>query len=194
MRASQKSCAETAAVAKSLQSCPTLCNTIDGSPPGSPVPGILQARILEWVAISFSDAWKWKVKVKSLSRVRLFATPWTAAYQASPSMGFSRREYWSGVPSPSPIFFPLFVVEIEHLNKIGEWQKTVICVYWAILPQSWEASLIIQDTKVQRGKDHTSKKSQSWNWKFILQWIQMHKEIVHPAGKLRSILYPLSGR
>ncbi|KAB0366745.1 hypothetical protein FD754_010901 [Muntiacus muntjak] len=74
-----------AAAAKSLQSCPTLCDPIDGSPPGSPVPGILQARTLEW----------------SLSRVRLFATPWTAAYQALPSMGFSRQEYWSGLPLPS---------------------------------------------------------------------------------------------
>ena len=89
------------AAAKSLQSCPTLCDPIDNSPPGSPVPGILQARTLEWVAISFSNAWKWKVKVKSLSRVRLLATPWTAAYQAPPSMGFSRQEYWSGVPLPS---------------------------------------------------------------------------------------------
>ena len=88
--------------AKSLQSCPTLWDPIDGSPTGSPVPGILQARTLEWVAISFSNAWKWKVKVKSLSHVRLFATPWTAAYQAPPSMGFSRQEYWSGVPLPSP--------------------------------------------------------------------------------------------
>ena len=87
--------------AKSLQSCPTLCDPIDGSPPGSPIPGILQARTLEWVAISFSNAWKWKVKVKSLSRLRLLATPWTAAHQAPPSMGFSRQEYWSGVPSPS---------------------------------------------------------------------------------------------
>jgi len=89
------------AAAKSLQSCPTLCDPIYGSPPGSPVPGILQARTLEWVAISFSRAWKWKVKVKSLSRVRLLATPWTAAYQAPLSMGFSRQEYWSGVPLPS---------------------------------------------------------------------------------------------
>ena len=76
-----------AAAAASLQSCPTLCDPIDGSPPGSPIPGILQARTLEWVAISFSSAWKWKVKVKSLSRVQLSATPWTAAYQAPPSMG-----------------------------------------------------------------------------------------------------------
>ena len=87
-----------AAAAKSRQSCPTLCDPIDGSPPGSPVPGILQARTLEWVAISFSNAWKRKVKVKSLSRVWLFATPWTLAHQAPPSMGFSRQEYWSGVP------------------------------------------------------------------------------------------------
>ena len=90
------------ATAKSLQSCPTLCDPIDGSPPGSSVPGILQAKTLEWVAISFSNAWEWKVKVKSLSRVWLLATPWTAAYQAPPSMGFSRQEYWSGVPLPSP--------------------------------------------------------------------------------------------
>ena len=87
-----------AAAAKSLQLCPTLCDPIDGSLPDSAIPGILQARTLEWVAISFSNAWKWKVKVMSLSRVRLFATPWTAAYQAPLSMGFSRQEYWSGVP------------------------------------------------------------------------------------------------
>ena len=87
--------------AKSLQSCPTLCDPIDGIPPGSPVPGILQARTLEWVAISFSNAWKWKVKVKLLSCVRLFATPWAPAYQAPLPMGFSRQEYWSGVPLPS---------------------------------------------------------------------------------------------
>ena len=89
------------AAAKSLQLCPTLCDPIDGSPPGSPIPVIFQARTLEWVAISFSNAWKWKVKVKSLRRVRLFTTPWTAAYQAPPSMGFSRQEYWNGVPLPS---------------------------------------------------------------------------------------------
>ena len=90
-----------AAAAKSPQSCPTLCNPWDSSPPGSPVPGILQARTLEWVAISFSNAWKWKVKVKSLSHVQPSATPWTAAHQAPPSIGFSRQEYWSGVPLPS---------------------------------------------------------------------------------------------
>ena len=86
------------------QSCPTLSDPMDCSPPGSPVPQILQARTLEWVAISFSIAWKWKVKGKSLSCVRLVATPWTAAHQAPPSMGCSRQEYWSGVPSPPPTY------------------------------------------------------------------------------------------
>ena len=91
-----------AAATKSRQSCTTLCDPRDGSPPGSPVPGILQVRTLEWVAISFSNVRKWKWKVKSLSRVRLLGTPWTAAYQAPPSMGFSKQKYWSGVPLPSP--------------------------------------------------------------------------------------------
>ena len=111
-----------AAAAKSLQSCPTLCNPIDGSPPGSPVPGILQARTLEWVAISFSTACKWKVKVKLLIHVGLFATPWTVAYQAPPSMGFSRQEYWSGVPSPSP-FLPL---GLPYVN----WASQDCCLFW----------------------------------------------------------------
>ena len=104
-------------IAKSLQSCPTLCDPRDGSPPGSPIPGILQARTLEWVAISFSSAWKWKVKGKSLSRVRLLATPWTTAYQAPPSIGFSRQEYWSGVPWPSP---PLSIV-VSNTSLLAAW-------------------------------------------------------------------------
>ena len=108
-----------AAAAKSLQSCPTLCDPIDSSPPGSPVPGILQARTLEWVAISFSNAWMWKVKMKSRSRVRLFATPWTAAYQAPPFMGFSRQEYWSGVPLPSP---DVYVKELKT-GSSGPWLR-----------------------------------------------------------------------
>ena len=90
--------------AKSLQSCPIPCNPIDSSPPGFPVPEILQARTLEWVAISFSNSWQWKVKVKLLSHVWLSVTSWTAAYQASPSMGFSRQEYWSGVPLPMNLY------------------------------------------------------------------------------------------
>ena len=90
------------AAAESFQLCPTPCDPIDGSPPSSPIPRILQARTLEWVATSSSNAWKWKVKVKSLSHVWLAAAPWTAAHQASLSMGFSRQEYWSGAPLPSP--------------------------------------------------------------------------------------------
>ena len=91
-----------AAAAKLLRSCPILWDPRDGSPPGSPVPGLLQAKTLEWVAISFSNACKWKVKVKTLSHAWLLATPWTTAYQALLSMEFSRQEYWSGVPSLSP--------------------------------------------------------------------------------------------
>ena len=102
-----------AAAAKLLQSCPTLCDPIDGSPPGSPVPGILQARTLEWVAISFSNAWKWKVQVKSLSRVQVLTTPWTAVCQAPVSMGFSRQEHWSGAPSPS------FTIFHSHYNSFS---------------------------------------------------------------------------
>ena len=94
-----------ATAAKSPQSCPTLCDPVDGNPAGSAVPGILQATLMEWAATSFSSEWKWKVKVKSLSRVPLFATPWTVAYQAPPSMArvLSRQEYWSGLPLPSPV-------------------------------------------------------------------------------------------
>ena len=102
--------------AKSLQLCLTLWDPIDSSPPGSPVPGILKARTLEWAAVSFSNVWKWKVKVKSLSRVRLLATWWTTPYQAPPSTGFSRQEYWSGVPLPSP------------WTQLSEWITTTICL------------------------------------------------------------------
>ena len=104
-----------AAAAKSLQLCPTVCDPIDGSPPGSPVPGILQARTLEWVAISFSNAWKWTVNMKLLSRVGLLVTPWTAAYQAPPSMGFSRQEYWSGMPLPSLILILIILKSILQI-------------------------------------------------------------------------------
>ena len=116
-----------AAAAKSLQSCLTLCDSIEGSPPVSPVPGILQARTLEWVAISFSNAGKWKVKVKSLSHVQLFAIPWTAAYQAPLSLGFSRQEFWSRVPSPFPSVYDcssnheLLIAKFRlKLKKVGK--------------------------------------------------------------------------
>ena len=119
-----------AAAAKSLQSCPTLCNPIDGSPPGSPIPGILQARTLEQVAISFSNAWKWKVQVKSLSRVQLIATPWTAAYQASLSMGVSSQEYRSGLPLTVLAFYEkdsrentFFLVNSCYKQKEGKMSR-----------------------------------------------------------------------
>ena len=119
-----------AAAAKSLQSCPTLWDPIDGSPPGSPIPGILQARTPEWVAISFSNAWKWKVKVKSLSCVQLVATPWTAAYQAPSSTGFSRQEYWSGVPSPSlssalTFWLISLLMTGDNLSFCPQWRSSV---------------------------------------------------------------------
>ena len=131
-----------AAAAKSLQSCPTLCEPIDGSPPGSPVPGILQARTLECVSISFSNAWKWKVKVKSLSRIRLLATPWTAAHQAPPPMGFSRQEYWSGVPLPS-LWYLLYICKlpliINTLPSLTYLQ--FLASFWSIcLPLFWNES------------------------------------------------------
>ena len=119
-----------AAAAKSLQSCPTLCDPIDGSLPGSPVPGILQARTLEWVAISFSSAWKWKVTVKSFSHVRLLATPWTAAYQAPPSMAFSRQEYWSGSPVPSP---KVGIHQVNILSKSNKQEKLQTNILWMSL-------------------------------------------------------------
>ena len=121
-----------AAAAKSLQSCPTLCNPIHGSPLGSSVPGILQARKLEWVAISFSNAWKWKVKVKLPSHARLLVIPWTAAYQTPPSMGFSRQEYWSWVPLPSPI---VIITYLESLGLQGDptspfWRRSALGFLW----------------------------------------------------------------
>ena len=135
----------TAAAAKSLQSCPTLCDPIDGSPPGSPVPGILQARILEWVAISFSNAWEWKLKVKSLSRVRLLATPWTAAHQAPPSMGFSRQEHWSGLPLPTPPLILSWAL-FGCCLATAKWHslREVQCDKWENSKSFWPASYIMK--------------------------------------------------
>ena len=134
------------ATAKSRQSYPTLCDPIDGSPPGSPIPGILQARTLEWVAISFSNAGKWKVKVKSLSRVRLLATPWTAAYQAPPSMGFSKQKHWSGLPLPS------LKLTISSLKKRSLSQTEIfkgICTYrrvkWRFPAGYWVWKLVVKN-------------------------------------------------
>ena len=129
-----------AAAAKSLQSCPTLCDPIDGSPPGSPIPGILQARTLEWVAISFSNAWKWKLKVKLFSRVWLFATPWTAAYQAPQSMGFfqARVLEWgaiafSGSYLIKAIFSFISSLTVLVLSQFCDYQVSVSRIYQALL-------------------------------------------------------------
>ena len=113
-------CVKVKSESEVTQSCPTLSDPMDYSLPGSSVRGILQARTLEWVAISFSNAWKWKVKVKSLSRVQLLATPWTAAYQAPLSMAFSRQVYWSGVPLPSQIYFKILLLPLSS-NMIFIW-------------------------------------------------------------------------
>ena len=138
--------------AKSLQSCPTLCNPIDGSPPGSPIPGILQARTLEWVAISFSNVWKWKVKVKSLSCVRPSVTPWTAAFQAPPSKGFSRQEYWSGVPLPSPYSLTLFIKSLQTgVIFLWDYETLLTILYW---DNQNSTSLFYQLTSNQENRSH----------------------------------------
>ena len=120
-----------AAAAESLQLCPTPCDPRDGSPPGSPIPGILQARTREWVAISFSCAWKWKVKGKSLSRVWFPATPWTAAYQALPSMGFPRWECCSGVPSPFlPSVLQAFLLSLLSGKSLSSLETSGLTWKW----------------------------------------------------------------
>ena len=128
------------APAASLQSCPTLCNPIDGSLPGSAIPGILQARTLEWVAMSFFNVWKWKVKEKSLSCVRLLATPWTAAYQAPLTMGFSRQESWSAVTLPEHsrlllfyYFVLFFIICLKLPPRLGTPQALYFCFLLAEL-------------------------------------------------------------
>ena len=130
-----------ATAAKLLQSCLTLCDPRDGSPPGSPTPGILQARALEWVAISFSNAWKWNVKVKSLSRVQLVVTPWAAAHQAPLSMRFSRQEYWSGVPSPSLYGYYTSLEGVRHdlATKQQQYLSSINCLFF-ILWNTWTFS------------------------------------------------------
>ena len=144
-------------------------NGTDGSPPGSPVPGILQARTLEWVAISFSNAWKWKLNVKSLSCVQILATPWTAAYQAPLSMGFSKQEYWSGVPLPPPQL-KLMVIKLhsywviantlfqQHKRRLYTWTSPD-GQYWnqtdrILCSQKWRSS--IQSAKIRLGADCVS--------------------------------------
>ena len=180
-----------ATAAKSLQSCSTLCDSIDGSPPGSPTPGILQAKTLEWVAISFSNAWKWKVKVKSLSRVLLLATPWTAAYQAPPSMGFSRQEYWSGVPRPSlpglPVHHQLPEFTQSHVHQVGDAiQPSHPVIPFSSCPQSLPASESFpisqlftwggQSTGVSALASFLPQKSQGWSPLGWTGWISLQSK------------------
>ena len=161
--------AAAATAAKSLQSCPTLCNPIDGSPPGSPIPGILQARTLEWVAISFSNSWKWKVKVKSPSRVQLLATPWTAAYQTPPSMGFSRQEYWSGVPLPSPfLILEMFKEWLLHVDNQVNLKKKVGHLHKEILP--WGTSLVVQWLRIHFPMQGTQVRSPVRELRSYMPW------------------------
>ena len=174
-----------AAAAKSRQSCPTLCDPIDSSPPpGSSVPGILQARILEWAAISCSNAWNCKVKVKSLSRVRLFATPWTAAYQAPLSMGFSRQEYWSALPLPSPDMLSRLVITVlprsKHLNFM-----TVIAI-----------AMILEPPKIKSDTVSTVSPSVSMKWWDQMPWSSFSEcwalsQLFHSPLSSRGFLVPL---
>ena len=145
----------TAAATKPIQSCPTLCDPIDSSPPGFPVPGILQARTLEWVAISFSNAWKWKVKGKSLSHVQLCAIPWTAAYQAPLPMGFSRQEYWGGVPLPSPNLSNsacLFLTLWEYWLHRKNWHLFLFFHLWKIYSEIYYAIRIRMQSSKEQGE------------------------------------------
>ena len=147
-----------AAAAKSLQLCPALCDRIDGSPPDSPTPGILQARILEWVAISFSNEWKRKVKVKSLSRVRRLATPWTAVYQALSSTGFSRQEYWSGLPiafSASSMSMPQIVI---NLTSSGH----MVCILQVCFILCRKKCIMVHRLNNCESTNH------KWPWKYLL--------------------------
>ena len=193
-----------AAAAKSLQSCPTLCDPIDGSPTGSPVPGILQARTQEWVAISFSNAWKWKVKVKSLSRAWLLATPWTAAYQAPSSMGFSRQEYWSGLPpshfpAPSP---PSFFSRPSNFPSVpfSLWfmchHKTLLHPpsLYEPLPNPFHRTSAFQSPLVTSSLDYSLPVQDSWRPKALknkhVQWKKRIKNRLDVLSTLMSFRDP----
>ena len=181
---------DTAAAAKSLQSCLTLYDPIEGSPPGSPVPGILQARVLEWVAISFSNAWKWKVKVKLLSRVWLFATAWTAAYQAPLPMGFSGQEYWSGLALPHSHPQNTFIskwewewlcqqvcpgIDIKHgpVMSDGGWQRSQHSV--SLLPFTGGASGSSEAAPCRGSGDRFRKVRSCWMLYMVRWWLQSRR-------------------
>ena len=190
---------EISAAAKSLQSCPTLCDAMDCTLPGFSVHGILQARTLEWVAISFSNAWKWKVKVKSLCRAWLLATPWTAAYQALPSMEFSRQEYWSGLPLPSPkrsLVFPILLFSSISLHWLPKkaflsllailWNSAIKWVYlsFSLFPF---ASLFTAIRKASWDNHFVFLHLFYWGWSWSLSPIQYHE----PLSIVFQVLYQI---
>ena len=175
-----------AAAAKSLQSCLTLCDPIDGSPLGSSVPGVLQARILEWVAISFSNAWKWKVKVNSLSRVRLLATPWTVACQAPLSMELSRQEYWTGLPFPSPGDLPNLGTEPTSLSFL-HWQADSLPL--ATPGKPWSILQVLISNKVNINCYHLHKPKTLWG----VTPLFFKKEFKGSCDQNRKPLWIISG-
>ena len=199
-----------AAAAKSLLLCLTLCDPIDSSPPGSPIPGILQARILKWVAISFSNAWLWKVKVKLLSHVQLLATPWTAAHQTSLSMGFSRQEYWSGVPLPSPFLDEFSLNQLivsrspRHGNELSQdysncltnhiWQQTCVPQEFDIFATEMSVmvcymTLLLKKTKIIASGPNTSLQidGEKWKqWQTSFSWAPKMPWMVTVAMKLKD--------
>ena len=148
-----------------LQSCLTFCDPMDHSLPGSSVHGILLARILEWVAISFSHAWEWKVKEKSLSCAPLFATPWTAAYEASPSMGFSRQEYWSGVPLPSPHILVKYCSKFSKPSFSNTWTVN-FQMFLLVLEKAEEPEIKLPTSAGSSKKQESSRKTL-----FLLHWL-----------------------
>ena len=171
-----------AAAAASLQSCLTLCDPIDGSPPGSPIPGILQARTLEWVAISFSNAWKWKVKVKSLSCIWLVATPWTAAPQASLSFSIS--------PEFTQIHVHWVSDAIYHF---------ILCPSLLILPSifpsirvfsNWAGSLHQVAKVLEFQTQHQSSNEYSGLISFRMDWF----DLLVVQGTLKSLLQQCSSK
>ena len=171
--------AATATAAKSLQSCPTLCDPIDRSPPGSAIPGIIQARTLEWLAISFSNARKWKAKVKSLGHVQPSATLWTAAFQAPPSMGFSRQEYWSGVPLPSPDVWLETAIWLNRLHLL----LFVFSLWWFDGFVPGQEQLSHQHIFKGFSKDFLAYSS---------LFLHLHTTPVYTAAKIQLINTPLS--
>ena len=160
--------AAAAAAAKSLQSCPTLY-PIDGSPPGSPIPGILQARTLEWVAISFSNAWKWKVKVKLLSRVWLLATPRTAAcYLAKLSVRLQEH----GLPWWSSCWESTCQ---SRRHRFNPWSGKIPHSMGWLSPCTTTAEDCALELVLCNKRSHPNEKATRRNWRLVPRLLQLRK-------------------